>query len=561
MAPTALRFNDVTREAGITFRHNAGGSGRYFYIEQLGGGAAFLDYDQDGWLDLFLAQGAALRGYQGAEISGNVLYRNNRDGTFVDVTRAVALPLTGYTFGIATADYDGDGDIDVLVTTVDGNRLLRNDRGRFTDVTAAAGVRGGQLATGASFFDYDGDGRLDLFVARYGTYAVESDDGCTEFSAQASEYRPGMPKPLPDGRKMTCSPKDLEPLSNQLFRNNGNGTFADVTGPSGIGQAVNHGFGVAIGDYNEDGRPDVFVASDLLPNLLFINRGNGTFEERGLASGVAVGAQGTALAGMGADAGDYDNDGHLDLFITNFESETSSLYRGAGDGSFTDQSQRSGVTAATLPFLKWGCRFVDLDLDGWQDLLMVNGHVSERVSSYPVQMEHLQKGRGHAQRAQILLNTGAGRFVEVSRNAGPYFVERRVSRGAALADYDNDGDTDVLITNNNQAPVLLRNDTAASKRWARLVLEGTRVNRDAIGAIVRVTAGGLIQTQTVKSGGSYLSDHDRRLLFGLPGTGEATAVIRWPCGRSQTVALSPYQTTTVKDSGCRPAKTGGRAEP
>jgi len=551
MASTALRFNDATREAGITFRHNAGGSGRYFYIEQLGGGAAFLDYDNDGWLDLFLAQGAALRGYQGAEISGNVLYRNNRDGTFVDVTRAVALPVTGYTFGIAAADYDGDGDTDVLVTTADGSRLLRNDRGRFADVTAAAGVRSGQLSTGASFFDYDGDGRLDLFVARYGTYSVESDDGCSEFSAQASAYRPGMARPQADTRKMTCSPKDIEPISNQLFRNNGNGSFTDVTGSSGIGQAVNHGFGVAIGDYDEDGRSDVFVASDLLPNLLFINRGNGTFEERGLASGVAVGAQGTALAGMGADAGDYDNDGHLDLFITNFENETSSLYRGAGDGSFTDQSQRSGVTAATLPFLKWGSRFVDLDLDGWQDLLIVNGHVSERVPSYPVQMEHLQKGRGHAQRAQILANTGTGRFVEVSMNAGPYFLERRVSRGAAFADYDNDGDTDVLITNNNQPPVLLRNDTPAARRWARLVLQGTRFNREAIGAIVRVTSGGVTQTQTIKSGGSYLSDHDRRLLFGLPGTDPARAQIRWPCGAPQIVTLAPNRTTTVRDPGCR----------
>ena len=559
MAPTAIRFTDVTDAARLTFRHNAGGSGRYYYPEQLGSGAGWLDYDGDGWMDLFLAQGAPLPGYSGPDPGGNALYRNRGDGTFTDVTAAMSLPRTGYALGVASADYDGDGDPDLVITTIAGTRLLRNDRRRWTDVTDLAGIRGGQLSTGASFLDYDGDGWLDLFVARYGEYAPLSDDGCSELSAGMTQYRAGANSDS-SGPRMMCSPKDLKPVSNQLFRNNGDGTFAEASDQTGISRFLNHGFGIASGDFNEDGHPDIFVASDLMPNALFVGRPDGAFNEQGLAAGVAVGAQGVALAGMGADSGDYDNDGHLDLLVTNFESETSSLYRGVGDGTFTDQSQRAGVTAPTLPFLKWGCRFVDLDRDGWPDLFMVNGHVSQRVTSYPIQMEHLQKGRGYAQRAQILANTGASRFAEVSRNAGPFFNERRVSRGAAFADYDNDGDTDVLITNVNQPPVLLRNDTAAPARWARVILKGTRGNPDAIGTRVRMTAGDITQTQFVKSGGSYLSDHDRRLLFGLPGSGPVTAEVKWPCGRSRTVKVVPNQTTVIGDSGC-PTRGSGRRIP
>lgn len=560
MAATTIRFADVTVAAGVSFTHNAGGSGRYYYPEQLGGGAAWLDYDGDGWLDLFLAQGAPLDGYSGPDFGGSALYRNAGDGTFTDVTAPMAVPRVGYALGIASGDYDGDADPDLVVTTIDGTHLLRNERRSWTDVTDAAGIRGGQLSTGASFLDYDGDGWLDLFVSRYATYAVENDLGCSESSMAAAMQSRSRSPDLMAGPRQMCGPKDMQPAGNQLFHNSGNGTFTDVSGASGIGRFMNHGFGIAPADYNEDGRVDIFVASDMMPNALFLGRPDGTFVEEALTAGIAVGPQGVALAGMGADTGDYDNDGHLDLFVTNFENETSSLYRGAGDGTFTDQSQRAGVTAATLPFLKWGGRFVDLDRDGWQDLFMVNGHVSQRAPNYPIQMEHFQKGRGYAQRAQILANNGAGRFVEVSTNAGPFFSERRVSRGAAFADYDNDGDTDVLITNINQAPVLLRNDTPAPARWARVVVKGTRGNPDAIGAQVRVTAGGITQTQVVKSGGSYLSDHDRRLLFGLPGTGPITAEVRWPCGRSRRLALEPNKTTTIGDPGC-PTRTPSRSKP
>jgi hypothetical protein len=546
MAETAIRLTDVTAQSGITFRH-VNRSGHYYYVEQVGGGAAFLDYDGDGWLDIFFVQGGALPGRHEPAPDTHSLFRNNGDGTFADVTAKVGLPPTPFGFGVATADYDNDGDPDLWVTTLGGSRLYRNERGqRFTDVSAKAGLAGGGFPTSAAFLDFDRDGWLDVFVARYGDYSIERDAGCSEYSLLVAPQEVAR-----RGTKAICAPVHIEGGDSQLYRNNGDGTFRDVSAASGVAAAKARGLGVAVADYNEDGLPDIFVASDLLPNLLFLNRGDGTFAEEGFIGGVAVGPEGRAYAGMGVDAADYDNDGHIDVVVTNFESETTSLYRGTGKGTFVDDSRRSGLTAATLPFLKWGTRFVDLNLDGRLDLFVVNGHVSERVPSYPVQMEHMQKGRGHAQRAQVFENAGEGRFVEVSLNAGPFFRERRVSRGAAFADYDNDGDTDVLVTNTNDAPVLLRNDTKPASPWARVVLIGASPNRDALGAEVRVAAGGLTQLQVVKSGASYLSDHDRRLLFALPGNAPAVAEVRWPCGARQTVPLKRGAAVFVKESGCK----------
>lgn len=547
-----LRFTDVTAAAGLTFQHTNGGSGRQFFIEQLGSGAAFFDYDGDGSLDIFFAQGVPLPGFTATAPTAPALFHNNGNGTFTDVSKGSGLVTPRFSLGVASADYDSDGDVDLFVTALGGNLLFRNEgRGRFAEVAASAGLSGVDLSTSASFFDYDDDGWLDLFVARYGSYAIESDAGCEVTMSLLPADPPPAGGPAPTKH---CGPDDFKGVTNRLYRNKGDGTFEDRTDPAGIGRAVGHGLGVAVADYDADGRVDVFVASDRLPNMLFMNQGNGTFKDTALAAGVALGAEGRAYAGMGVDAGDYDNDGDMDLFITNYENEPSSLYRNLGDGNFADESQRSRISALSLAFLKWGTRFVDFDRDGRLDIFVVNGHVDERAVTYPVQVEHLQKGRGYAQRAQVYRNAGRGRFEDESTSAGPYFLEKYVARGAAFGDYDNDGDTDVLVTNNNQRAVLLRNETRAAAPWARLALTGAAPNREGIGAVVRVTAEGLTQTQTVKSGGSYLSDHDRRLLFALPGGRPATAQIRWPCGATQTVALEPGASVRVTEKGCLRAR-------
>lgn len=536
---TRIRFTDVTASAGIDFVHSGGSGAQYRYAEHFGSGAAFLDYNGDGWLDLFLAQGAALPGFTGPDPSGNRLYRNDANGRFSDVTAVAGLTNKRFTFAIAVGDADNDGDPDLVLTTLSGAQLYRNDRGRFVETTENSGLEVEGLALGASFLDFDRDGWLDVFISRYAPYELAEDAGCPAFS-KAGNPEPSSDMGVSRGRKI-CVPGDLKPASNLLFRNTGNGRFADVSTTAGVSSATGHGLGVAVADYNEDGWSDVFVASDMLPNLLFINERNGSFVERALAAGVAVGAEGRPYAGMGTDTADYDNDGHMDLFITNYANETSSLYRGTGDGSFTDESRRSGIAALSLAFLKWGCRFQDFDHDGRADLFVVNGHLDQREADY-------------AQRAQVYANADGRRFREVGLAAGPFFRERHVSRSAAFADYDNDGDMDAVITNNKQAAVLLRNDTPPAARWIRLALKGERLNLDALGAVARVTSGGITQTQTVKSGGSYLSDHDRRLLFALPGADAPDVEIRWPCGAVQKVSPTPGATTTVKEQGCRLTK-------
>ena len=545
-ASAAIRFTDSTDASGLRFQHVSGASGRYYFAEQWGSGAAFFDYDGDGWLDVFLAQGGALPGFKGNAPAGNRLFRNNHDGTFADVTAAAGLTSQRYTLGAAAADFDNDGHTDLFITTLQGNVLYHNDgHGHFTDMTARAGLAGQALSTSAAFFDYDGDGRLDLFVARYRDYDLAADKACEvpTFGMTPAGAAPPV---------SYCGPQGVAATASRLYRNAGDGVFTDVTAVSGIGRAKAHALGVAVADYNEDGRPDVFVASDTTPNLLFINLGDGTFKEQALASGIAVGAAGIPYAGMGADAADYDNDGHIDLVVTNYENEPTSIFRNRGDGTFDDESQRSGVSALAWAFMKWGCRLLDLDGDGLKDLFSVNGHIYRDVSIVTPPGAPLPGSprKGYAQEAQVLLQQRGGRFADASRDAGPFFAERHVSRGAAFADFDNDGDWDALVTNLDGPVSLLRNDSAPV-RWARLALEGDGCNRDAIGSSVRVTTGALTQTVIVQSGGSYLSDHDRRPLVALPGNGPATAEIRWPCGATQRVALTPGTTARVHESGCR----------
>jgi hypothetical protein len=553
-----IQFTDATVPAGFDFRHVNGAAGDHYYPEQIGNGAAFFDYDGDGWLDVFVVQGAPMPGFRGEPPAGNRLFRNMRDGRFSDVTDAAGLHDVRFGFGVAAADYDNDGDTDLYVTNLEGGALYRNDGGgHFTDVTSRARVGVPALSTSAAFVDYDGDGRLDLFVARYMDWTLDTDVRCVDGEGMrlgaafiSKEARTAAPKP---GRVLSyCGPPVYAGTGNRLFHNDGDGRFTDVSDRSGIGRFIGHGFGVAVSDYNEDGRPDIFVANDMMPNFLFVNSGDGAFREQAMAAGVAVPLNGTPNAGMGVDAADYDNDGHVDLFITNYQGESSSLYRNRGDGTFTDEGIRSGITIYTRPFLKWGCRFADLNLDGRLDLLVVNGHVDDNIEQH---MALAPSGApratmGYRQRAQVFMNDAANHFSDVSARAGAYFAEGHLGRGLAMADYDNDGDWDALVLNTGERAVLLRNDTVQSARWARLALRGRGCNRDAIGARVQIRTGTTTQTQFVKSGGSYLSDHDRRLLVALPGTEPATAEIRWPCGAVQTVDVAPGTSATIEEQHC-----------
>jgi len=550
-----VRFTDVTRTSRLRSTWVSGGSGHNYYPEQMGGGSAFLDYDGDGRLDVFTAGGGILPGYRGPKPQGNRLYRNNPDGSFTDVTTEAGVESTRYTLGVVAGDYDNDGHTDLYITALQGNILYHNDgHGHFVDVTLQAGVKGIALSTGAAFLDYDGDGWLDLFVARYMDYSVANDKGCVVRGMSQQDINMKM---LADRGKsaanlpLLCGPHEMPTTANLLYRNNGAGAFTDVTAASGIGRAKGHGLGIAIADFNEDGRPDIYVASDGYPNLLFMNQGQGTFREDAVRAGVAVWKNGYALAGMGTDAADYDNDGHVDILTTNYEKDPTTLYRGRGDGTFVDMAEASGLAALSWPFLKWGCRLLDLNGDGRRDVFVVNGHVDPagtpgRPLNFP---DDKWPGKGFAQEAQVFVAANNGRFADASATAGPFFQEKHVARGAAFADFDNDGDWDVLTNNIDEPVVLLRNDTP-SFRWGRLELQGDRCNRDAFGARIRVTTGSLVQTEYVHSAGSYLSDHDHRPLFSLPGASGATAQIRWPCGAMQMVALTPFTTVRVKESGC-----------
>ncbi len=534
-----IRFTDVTAASGVRFTHRHGGSGRHYYVETMGGGGAFLDYDGDGWLDIFLAQGAPLPGCKEPGPFRCALYRNRHDGTFVDVTREAGLGRTLYVLGPAVGDYNNDGRPDLYLTALGGNRLLRNEGARFRDVTAAAGVRCRDLSTGAAWLDYDLDGRLDLWVCRYMDYALDRNPPCR------NEH----------GDLAYCTPHVYQGTHCTLYHSRGDGTFREVTQQSGIRNAIGRSLGIACADFDENGRVDVFVANDLSPNFLFLNHGAGGFSEEAALAGVSHGEHGVALAGMGTDVGDYDNDGRLDLVVTNFANEPTSLYRGRGDGTFSNESLRSGVGGASLPYLKWGCRFVDLDRDGWQDLFMANGHVDDHADERAGEL-------GYAQPCQVLRNdggaSGSPTFADVSAGCGQFFRRRQVARGAAFGDYDNDGDADVLIACNNQPAILLRNDTPTRRSWIRLSLTGRGCNRDALGARVRLNqdtqataARPMTQTQVVRSSCSYLSDHDRRLHFGVAPGVPAQVEVRWPCGADQRLDMLPGTAVSVTEQACR----------
>jgi hypothetical protein len=513
-------FVDVAALAGLTMRTMIGGVHEKRYIlETTGGGVALFDYDNDGWLDIFLVNGARLD-KTSAPSSTNKLYKNNRDGSFTDVTAKAGLVRHGWGQGVCVGDYNGDGHLDLFVTYYGQNVLYRNNGdGTFTDVTEAAGLLSAPAySTGAAFVDYDRDGNLDLFITHYVDYreATSHDPG----RGNACKWR-GVP--------VMCGPRGLNGARNTLYRNRGDGTFEDVSEKAGVLSGEHYGFTPLILDYDNDGWPDIYVANDSTASLLYHNNRNGTFTEVGSLAGVAYNEDGREQSGMGTDAGDYDGDGYLDLVKTNFEQDTSTLYRNRGDGTFDDVTFKSGLGVNTS-FVGWGTGFVDFDNDGWPDLFMANGHV------YP-EVDKALGDTSYEQRKILYRNRGNGTFDDVSARSGPGILIKRSSRGVAFGDLWNTGKTDILIANMNETPTLLHNRMTYKAKSLTIQLEGKAPNSFAFGARVTVLARTLHLMGEVRSGGSYLSQNDLRLRFGLGNAEKADKiVVRWPDGHEDTFA-------------------------
>jgi hypothetical protein len=507
-----FRLTDVTASAGINFKHNSGAFGGKFLPETLGSGCAFVDYDCDGWPDILLINGMDWPGHK-QQTSTLKLYRNNRNGTFTDVTRAAGLDVEMYGMGVAVGDYDNDGFPDLLITCVGQNRLFHNTgKGAFVDVTRRSGLFGRlAFSTSALWFDYNRDGLLDLFVCNYVKWSPEHDVFCSS-----------------DGkRKSYCTPEAYHGETCWLFRNRGNGTFEDVTASSGIFDVTSKSLGVAMLDYDDDGWPDLLVANDTQPNKLYRNLRSGTFKDVALEAGVAFSAEGRARAGMGVDVGELQNDGHNEIAITNFDNEMIGVYRETSPGNYADVALKTGIGEVSRATLGFGCAFADMNLDGALDLVVVNGHIDETV-------RNIRYGVGYAQPPHLFVNEGSGRFHDVAADVGAGFASPKVGRGLAYADFDRDGDLDLLITTNNGPAFLYRNDQLSGNRSIRLYLTGTKSNRDGIGARVRLTSGGVTQSRMVKSGSSYLSQSEFALTFGLGKHDKAERiVIDWPSGRTE----------------------------
>ncbi len=507
------QFIDVARDAGISFRHTNGASPQKHLAETMGSGGLFLDVDNDGWIDIFLVDGGSRADAAVARRARHRLFRNRGNGTFEDVTERSAIRHREYGMGACAGDYDGDGRTDIYVTNLGPNVLYRNTgKGVFADVTRAARVGDPKWSASCTFADLDRDGDLDLWVTNY----VAAD-------------RARNPVCGDSGVRFYCHPLKYDPLPNTLYRNDGTGTFTDVTAASGVGALRGNGMGVVVSDFNEDGWPDVFVANDSLPNFLFRNNRNLQFAETALGAGVAVATDGMPRAGMGIDTGDYDDDGRRDLVITNLDFQMHTVHRGLGKGLFGNATIESGIGFPTLPFVGFGVAFLDFDNDAQLDIAIVNGHVLDNAPQY-------RAGSTYQQRKLLFRNTGQRRFSEVGRTVGAAFTAERVGRGLATGDFDNDGDLDLLVTNNGQPAELLRND-GGNRSGALLVrLRGPRGNPDGIGAQIRVTAGGRTQLRDVKAGSSYMSQNDLRAHFGL---GPATTVdridVQWPGGETETV--------------------------
>ena len=509
-ATVRLTFADVTVASKIGFVHQSGASPEKYMVETFGSGVAWIDYDNDGFQDLYFVNGAPG--------TSNVLYRNNHDGTFTDVTGRAGVSGEGagqaaYKTGVAVGDYDNNGLPDLYVTAFGPNVLYRNNGdGTFTDVTAAAGVAGGpsEWSTSTGFFDFDRDGQLDLYVVNYLDFRLTDNPYCGLRQA---------------GRRMYCHPTMFDGMADRLFRNNGNGTFTDVSAKAGIANPSGKGLGVVFCDFDRDGNTDVYVANDSVRNFLYRNNGDGTFRDVAYGAGVGFDLNGKPQAGMGTDCGDYNGDALPDLFVTNFSEELNTLYENRGEGVFEDVSAKAGLGSGFVP-LGFGTRMFDVDNDGDLDLHVTNGHVIDNIAMYKPALTYAQK--------DLLYENAGGKFRDVSAQAGPALAVERVGRGLAVADFDNDGRLDVAIANLGRAPVLLRNETGGGHHWILIKAQGSRSNAIGLGARVSVQTAAGVQHKEINNAASYLSSNDVRLHFGLGTSGTVRRIeVLWPSGTKQ----------------------------
>jgi hypothetical protein len=506
-----VHFTDITQSAGIKFRHNSGREGRKYLPETLGSGAAFIDYDNDGWPDILLINS---KDWSSRRRTLSALYHNNRNGTFTDVTIGSGLDVEMYGIGVAVGDYDNDGRDDIYITALEGDRLFHNEgNGKFRDVTKAAGIHNSSFGTSAAWFDYDRDGKLDLFVANYVQWTPQSDLWCS----------------LDGGTKSYCTPESYKGTQSKLYHNLGGGRFEEVAAKAGLGDADSKSLGVTVLDYDGDGWPDLFVANDTQPNKLYRNNRDGTFKEEGLNAGVAFGEDGVARGAMGADSGDYDRSGRAHLLVGNFSNQMLGLYHNEGNGLFVDEAPSSTVGRASLLRLAFGVFFLDYDLDGYLDLFAANGHIEEEIGRVQPKVQYRQP-------PLLFRNTHNGKFENASTLVGADFSRAIVARGAAYADFDRDGDLDLLITTNDGPAYLYRNDGGNRNHWISIRTVGVKSNRDGIGAIVRIETRSGKQWNRVRSGSSYCSQSDLALTFGLGQDTNVSAIeIEWPSGSRQTL--------------------------
>ena len=538
LADGAIVFNDVTRETGITFIHTDGSSGRRYIVESVTSGLALFDYDRDGDVDIYFLNGAPLRGTKYDKAPQNALYRNEGGWRFTDVTDRAGVGDTGFGLGVAAGDYDNDGDLDIYVNNYGPNVLYRNNGdGTFTDVTAQAGVADGSKVGAATLFlDMDKDGDLDLFVANYLDFTYENH--LMRTSKGISKY---------------AGPMDFPPMPNDLFRNNGDGTFTDVSVESGVAEHMGWGMGGVAADYDNDGDTDVHIVNDVYGNFLFQNDGTGKFEEVGLIAGIAYDLHGDDQGSMGVDCGDYDNDGWLDFYQTSYAQEMAALYKNMSGGMFQDVTMLTGAGAGTLAHVTWGNSFVDFDNDGDLDIFVACGHLQDNIELY-------DDTASSSVRNVLLMNKGDGKFVDVSDQSGDGMKVKLRSRAAGFDDLDNDGDVDVVILNSRREPTILRNDSTSKGHWLQVRLQGVKTNRDGVGARIKLTAGDLTLTDEVHSGRGYQSHYGMRLHFGLGNRDKVDRIeIRWVGGGVdilENIRADRLVTITESNAGT-PGPSGG----